>query len=104
MSITRGTTPTLFLRVTGVNPAACKTLCVTLKQGAVSLDKTGAALVFAENMLQIHLTQAETLLFGAYDAEIQLRGITNEDEAFASSIVTVPFARILKEGVLHDNA
>lgn len=102
MSITRGTTPTLCLRVSGLPINTCKALCVTLKQGAVSLDKTGAALVVAADTLQIHLTQAETLLFGAFDAEIQLRGITAEDEAFASTICTVPFARILKEGVLHD--
>ncbi len=101
--MTRGTTPTLTLSVEGVDLTTCKSLYVTLQQGGLKLTKqTGENLTVADDAtLQLYLTQEETLRFAPNQVQIQLRGITAEDIAFATNIQSVSTKNILLE-VSHD--
>lgn len=98
----RGTTPTLKLKVTGIDVSILTSIYITLEQGIKELTKSGDDVVVdpEENALYIYLTQEETLDFKDGDAKIQLRAITDNDTAIASNIKTVPIGHILKEGVI----
>ena len=55
-------------------------------------------------VIAITLTQADTLLLGSLNpgadqtVEVQVRGKTADDRAFASNIMSAPLSRILKDG------
>lgn len=55
------------------------------------------------DMLQVALTQEETLKFMARaEINVQLRVLSKSGTAYASNIITVPVEAILKEGVIPD--
>mgnify|MGYP007005321278 CR=1 FL=1 len=53
------------------------------------------------DMLQVALTQEETLKFMAgAEINVQLRVLSKSGTAYASNIVTVPVGEVLKDGVI----
>lgn len=72
---------------------------VTKHLGDEGVDATG-------KVVTVSLTQADTLLLGSLSpdedqqVEVQIRGRTEDERAFASNIMTAPLSRILKDGVI----
>ena len=101
--IPRGTTPTIRYRFRTVNATDIVVAYMTMKQGALVVEKTLADATAvhdeANNYLEWTLTQAETLSFSMkIDIEIQCRWRTGEGVAGESPITITDPARILKEG------
>ena len=98
----RGTTPTLVLTVSNFDLTTAKSLYVTIAQFGNKLTKKSgdSSLKVEADTVSIWLTQEETLSFKSGSAEIQLRGISEGGEAFATEIAHIPVESILLEGVI----
>lgn len=97
----RGTTPTITFnlpfdesRITALN------LCFA-QQGEVILEKNLGACKLEKDILQVSLTEQETLLFDAKKGmvDMQLR-IGCGDSRMASNIMQISVEQILKDGCL----
>lgn len=97
----RGTTPTLEF-VLPFNTDLLENILMTVAQKNVPIiNKTIADATLSENTVTIQLSQADTLkLNNKYDAHVQLRVRTKNDEAMASDIFRVAVSQILKDGVI----
>lgn len=107
--MTRGTTPTHILTLKGVDLSRITSLYVTYKQNSKDepvitkclADKDGSLVIdLDEGVINVYLSQADTLLFDADDkiAHIQVRGIIDDTQVFASGIADVPVRPILMDG------
>lgn len=100
----RGTTPTLQLTLTGVEEISADTLYVTLKQSQREITKTNSDLTIevleSESVINLYLSQRETLSLRKGPCEIQVRGINILGDAWASDIATIEIKEILKDGVI----
>lgn len=97
----RGTTPTLEF-VLPFNTDLLENILMTVAQKNVPIiNKTIADATLSENIVTIQLSQADTLkLNDKYDAHVQLRVKTKNDEVMASDIFRVAVSQILKDGVI----
>lgn len=95
----RGTTPTFYLYVKGVDLTG-KRVYVTILQGGREIDIEGPACEKTETgcTLSFTLTQEQTLSLKKGEAGIQIRWIDRTGRAAASTIKTFCINRILKEG------
>lgn len=99
--MTRGTTPDIVATLTGVSLNNAVALYVTLQQGSLVVQKTLDDVIIDGTDIHIVLTQEETLSFSSDStAKIQIRGLLEDDRAFATNIGTIPVNSILKEGVI----
>ncbi len=100
----RGTTPTLELTITGVDAIASDTLYVTLKQSQKEITKTNPDLSVEDgdsgSVINLYLSQQETLSLRKGTCEIQVRGINALGDAWASDIATINIKEILRDGVI----
>ena len=97
----RGTTPTISITVKGLSDIQINKAYLTLKQRGTVVEKTEADMEIDGDMLQVALTQEETLKFMARaEINVQLRVLSTNNTAYASNIVTVPVEAILKEGMI----
>lgn len=100
----KGTTPTLQIKVNGIDVSELTSIFLTLKQGKIEITKTENDISIVsegdENRLDVPLTQTETLSLGDGIVNIQLRAMTEYDKAIASNIKSVPIEHILKEGII----
>lgn len=100
----RGTTPTLELTLTGVDAIASDTLYVTLKQSQREITKTNDDLSIeageTESVINLYLSQQETLSLRKGTCEIQVRGINALGDAWASDIAAINIKEILRDGVI----
>lgn len=97
----RGTTPTLrFMLPFSVD--MLDVVYITMQQdGDKVIEKTLEDCEKTENVLDVRLTQEETLeLESGRTMEIQVRSRLKSGEAVASQIVLVSVDRILKDGVI----
>lgn len=97
----RGTTPTITIKVKGnLSVDLFKTVIVTLKQGDIQVDKTNSDIEFdaENNVLNVFLTQEDTLVFRKGQVSIQVRVLTFSEEALASQIINKSIDDILYEG------
>lgn len=96
----RGTTPTLRIKVEGIEVNLLTSIFLTIKQGKYELTKTEADITknVQENRLDVELTQEETLAFNDGNVNIQLRSILANEKVVASNIQTVPINHILRDG------
>lgn len=81
----------------------CKRVLITYSQGSRKiLDKTlNDATVEGGNTLIVRLTQEETAMFSAsHEVSIQVRVLTNSDDAFASNIMRLSATDVLNDEVL----
>lgn len=97
----RGTSPTLIIKVRGVEVSDLTSIFLTLKQGSKELTarETDITINTDDNALEVPLTQTETLDFDDGYVNIQLRAMVGT-KAIASDIKTVPMEHILKEGLI----
>ena len=105
--IRRGTTPTHTLRMFDgkkekFDTSSIKTIMVIYGQNDVELfHKNKEDCVLLENAVRVTLTQKETLKVDhKRNVQIQIRGLTHNDVAFATRIITVAPGKILNEEVL----
>lgn len=96
----RGTTPTLKIKINGANVKEFSKIYVTFKQGETEVTKTTEDIDIEDNLLSIWLSQEDTLKFVHGHVDVQLRAITENGVAVASSIQMLFMDEILKEGVI----
>ena len=108
MAIIRGTTPTLVFKIKNenMNLSDVAEIWITLKTraGAKSKEKTydidDVTIDAQSGEVSLSLTQEDTLYFEDTNILIQIRLRTNNDKAYASSIIKTSLGQILKEGVI----
>ena len=95
----RGTTPTLKLKITGIDKDALKDVFVTVAQGSNKFTKSGDDVTYNEDeqVFNIRLTEEETLSFKPSAVSIQVRATTQDDEIVATNI-----RQVMMEDVLYD--
>lgn len=100
--MTKGTTPTIKIKLNGIETSRLKSIYITLKQGNKEVTKTNADGVITESksMLSVPLTQEDTLTFEQGYVYIQLRAMTDNDVAIASKERIIIMNDILKGGVI----
>lgn len=97
----RGTTPTLKIKVIGMDVALFKSVYITIKQGSKELTKTNGDIEIKDgNILSVFLDQEDTLKFLGGHVDIQLRAVTDNGLAVASDIKRMSMERVLKDGVI----
>lgn len=82
----RGTTPTIELNINGVDMSTISEWYITIQQDSTSITKTNADITIAGTVIDIPLSQEETMMFKQGEAFIQIRAITNEGLRIASVI------------------
>lgn len=105
--VSRGTTPTyrLILQDTTIDLAEANDVYVTFADGKYNkiIEKTGADLYIDGNVVEIFLTQEETLKLPAGELLVQINWTYNEGgvvKRAASQIVRTTSARNLKNEVI----
>lgn len=98
----RGTTPTFAILLEGIDFSILQNVYITFKQDNRVLTKGNEDIALdAENQLiNVALTQKETLSFRQGYVFVQLRATTQSGNAVASDIVQIDASGILKEGVI----
>lgn len=111
MSIRRGTTPTITLRLKGEITFDHCTLYITFKQDGLLITKSNkdVEIILPEptvkekdkkTRLKVFFTQEETLSFKKGDCEVQIRWIDSSDLAYGTPIKRIKIDPILLEGVI----
>lgn len=94
----RGTTPTNIFR-TDVDLTNASVLFITYKQnGKVVLEKTIDDVSIHGEMVEVRLSQRETLLFSEGIVTIQIRAKFQDGSVIASNLIRTNAREILKEG------
>lgn len=98
----RGTTPTIQIKVKGCDDLRLyKSIYVTFKQmPSILIEKTKEEIEVEADSVRVTLSQEDTLKFNPGTVMAQFRAVDDNGMAIASSIVTFPAERILKEGVI----
>lgn len=98
----RGTTPTLEIKITGIEVSELKSIYISLNQYKKEVVKSTEDIIVekASNSLYIPLTQKDTLTLSRGYVYVQMRAVTKDGFAVASGIKMVPVEEILKEGVI----
>ena len=98
----RGTTPTFALSLEGIDYDMLDTVYVTFKQDNHVITKTGDDVELDEEnqIINVALTQSETLSFRQGYVFVQLRAVTKGGNAVATDIVRINADGILKEGAI----
>lgn len=108
MAIRRGTTPTLTITAEGIDLIG-KSLYITIAQanngqltkifpnedGSVWLETVGD-----DTIINVYLSQHDTLAFHPGRAELQIRWIEEDGTAHASDIKNITLTKTLLEGVI----
>lgn len=98
--MTRGTTPHYILTILDFQSVETHSLYVTIRQGCNTLTLTGDDLEVENNVINVTLTQEQSLSFKQGQAQLQLRGIDDEGVAYASDIVVVQVNPVLYQEVI----
>lgn len=98
----RGTTPTLEIKITGIDVLELESIYVTLKQYQKEVTKSTEDITIDEisNTLYAPLSQEDTLLLSRGYVYVQMRAVTKDGLAVASDIAMKTMEEILKEGVI----
>lgn len=96
----RGTTPVVKATIKGIEVSELQSLYLTFDQGDVQITKEKDDITIDEetNTIKCQLSQSDTLEFGDGNVKIQLRAVTKDGIAVASSIKSKPMGEILKDG------
>lgn len=100
--MTRGTTPTITLTVNELDLTELKSIYVTFCQAGKILTKQKgeSGVEIDTHTVSIRLSQEETLRFSPGTVEVQLRGLTNGDNAFATNVGKVAVKDVLLKEVI----
>lgn len=82
----RGTTPTIELNIKGVEMSQIVEWYITIQQDSTSITKTNEDISISGTIIDIPLSQAETMKFVQGEAFIQIRAVTDEGMRIASAI------------------
>lgn len=98
----RGTTPTLEIKITGIEVSELESIYVTLSQHKNQVTKSAEDITIDEiaNKLYVPLSQEDTLVLQRGYVYVQMRAVTKDGQAVASEIVMKTMEEILKEGVI----
>lgn len=96
----RGTSPTLKIRIVGVDLEELENIYITIRQGSTEVTKTGYQLEVKDGIIYATLTQEDTLKFRQICAWVQMRATTKDGQAVASNIRMLEMKDILKDGVI----
>lgn len=98
----RGTTPTLEIKITGIEVTELESIYVTLSQYQKQVTKQTEDITAEEisNTLYVPLSQEDTLTLARGYVYVQMRAVTKDGLAVASEIVMKTMEEILKEGVI----
>lgn len=98
----RGTTPTLEIKVTGIEVKKLESIYITLSQYKKQVTKSTEDITVDEisNTLYVPLSQEDTLTLTRGYVYIQMRAVTKDGLAVASGIKMVPVEEILKGDVI----
>ena len=95
----RGTTPTLKLQLQDIDLSLMHEIHVTIKQGAVKQDIADPEI--DGDYINIYFTQEQSLAFTVgTPVEVQVNGLTANNERWASEIATVNIGRQLLDEVI----
>lgn len=97
----RGTTPTHIFEIP-IDSSLLKQVQITYAQGGINLlVKTIEDCVLDGNSISVTLSQEETLMFShKKDVEVQIRVLTKDGTAMATTVRQVDVGRVLNEEVL----
>lgn len=105
--IIRGTTPSITFHInTELDLAEIAEIWITFKSrfGSEINEKTftkeDVTIDAENNNINLFMTQDDTLAFSDNPYNIQIRLRTNDNMAYASSILEEPIGKILKDGVI----
>ncbi|RHC58347.1 hypothetical protein DW839_01975 [Enterocloster bolteae] len=100
--MTRGTTPTITLTLNEVDLTSLKSVYVTFCQSGKMLTKQSGTegVEITEHTVSVSLSQEETLRFTPGTVEVQLRGLTNGGDAFATNVARVAVKEVLLKEVI----
>lgn len=97
----RGTTPTLKIKVKGIDVSRLTSMYITIKQGDREITKENSDISIEDDgILSVWLSQEDTLTFTKGHVDIQLRAMTDNGVAIASQIEMVFVQRTLNEDVI----
>lgn len=96
----QGTTPTIVINVNNIDLSELKSVYITFEQDGFLLRKDMSQIEIEDDEIRITLTQEETLKFKKGIVNVQLRAITQDGLAIASSIATTTAHRILDKEVI----
>lgn len=98
----RGTTPTLEIKLTGIEVTELESIYITLSQYKKQVTKSTEDITVDEisNTLYIPLSQEDTLTLTRGYVYVQMRAMTKDGLAVASGIKMVPVEEILKGDVI----
>ena len=95
----RGTTPTIRMNLTHIDPATVAEAYLTIKQPGYTLEKSLSDATVGETYLEWSLAQTETLALQKQPTcQIQARYRLTSGKAYASRIFNIRVDDILKEG------
>ena len=96
----RGTTPEHVFTLP-IDTGLVKKVRIIYCSSTRTLVKTEADCTMDGNTIRLRLTQEDTLSFNAdSQVDIQLRVLTNNDEALASNILKISVRRLLEDEVM----
>lgn len=85
----RGLTPTLTLALKeSVDFSAAKNVYFTVRQGPITVTKTGDSVTFSDDAVSVYLTQKDTLRFKAGVVEVQANWTYADGSRGGTEIVT----------------
>ena len=96
----QGTTPTIVINVNNIDVNTLKSIYVTFEQTGFILTKNKDDIDIIDDQIRLSLSQEETLQFERGKCNVQLRAITNDGNAIASTIVSTNIYRILDKEVI----
>lgn len=98
----RGTTPTLEIKITGIEVSELEIIYITLSQHKNQVTKSTEDITVDEiaNKLYVPLSQEDTLALQRGYVYVQMRAVAKDGQAVASEIVMKTMEEILKEGVI----
>lgn len=102
IAVFRGTTPTLEIKLTGIEVAELESVYITLKQYQKEVTKSTEDITIDEmrNTLYVSLSQEDTLTLSRGYVYVQMRAVTKDGLAVASDVKMTTMEEILKEGVI----
>ena len=100
----QGTTSTIAMTVDNYDLTQAKEIRVTIDQNGRKLNFTGDRVMTIDDeggtILMVHLTQSETLSLRPTLADVQVRWLDTNNEAYKTEIETINIKKALYKGVL----
>lgn len=94
----RGTTPTILVKINGIDPEELHSICFTLRQHSTELTMNSSS--GSNGIYQFHLTQEQTLSFSEGSVRCQAKILMKDGSVVATPVKVVAMCEILCEEVV----